>query len=128
MVEITAEQAIKKLEYDQAKVQQIEREIIRISKLIDEIEVTKNTIEGLSSEEKSALLPLGGGIYLPSKVGGADKILLNIGAGVVVEKETLEAILVLQKRKELLSENAKELQALLQKIGQESPPITGLPS
>ena len=48
----------------------------------------------------AALVPLGAGTMVRAKLTGEKKVLIDVGAGVVVEKELGDAIAVLEKRLE----------------------------
>ena len=57
--------------------------------------------------ESETLVPIGMGTYVPTKVSSANKIILNIGAGVAVEKDFPSAINYLEAR-------IKEIEVALQ--------------
>jgi prefoldin alpha subunit len=57
------------------------------------------SIKSLSQKpESNTLIPVGMGTYLPTKISSANKIILNIGAGVCVEKDFSSAINYLEAR------------------------------
>ena len=57
------------------------------------------TMKALAADPESlALLPLGGGTMVRVKVTGPDKILVNIGADVVMQRTNGEAIAFLQEK------------------------------
>ncbi|MGI9565861.1 MAG: prefoldin subunit alpha [Nitrosopumilus sp.] len=57
--------------------------------------------------ESETFVPIGMGTYVPTKVSSANKIILNIGAGVAVEKDFPSAINYLEAR-------IKEIEVALQ--------------
>jgi prefoldin alpha subunit len=71
---------------------QVELETLQ-SYLID-LTRSKQTLEGLKAEKKAdeTLIQLGSGVLMRVKPLNKNKVLLNIGAGVVVEKKIGEAI------------------------------------
>ena len=57
------------------------------------------SIQSLSKNpESETLVPIGMGTYIPTKVSSTNKIILNIGAGVAVEKDFTSAINYLEAR------------------------------
>lgn len=48
--------------------------------------------------ESDTLVPIGMGTYIPTKISSTNKIVLNIGAGVAVEKDFASAINYLEAR------------------------------
>ena len=66
------------------------------------------SIRSLSKNpESETLVPIGMGTYIPSKISSSDKIVLNVGAGVAVEKDFASAINYLEAR-------IKEIEVALQ--------------
>jgi len=72
---------------------------------------TKSAIDSLKemSEKKeySTLVPLGMGTFVKSKISSEDKIVLNVGAGIAIEKDKSSAINFLESR-------IKEIEVALQ--------------
>ncbi|MFB5598508.1 MAG: prefoldin subunit alpha [Nitrosopumilaceae archaeon] len=57
------------------------------------------SIKSLSNNpESDTLVPIGLGTYVPTKISSDSKIILNIGAGVAVEKDFASAINYLEER------------------------------
>lgn len=56
------------------------------------------SIEGLDGQSKEVLTQIGGGAMLRSPAPSTDKVLLNIGANVVIEKPKEEAVAMLEER------------------------------
>ena len=96
----------------------IQARIIEIQMMKDEL---SRTIESLEFFEKSegdveALLNLGGGVFAYVDVKNSRKMLVDVGAGVVVEKEVKEAIETLTKKRQNVEETEKKLKELLEQI------------
>ena len=70
-----------------------------------------SAIESIKSlnqkSESDTLIPIGMGTYVPTKISSTNKIVLNVGAGVAVEKDFPSAINYLEAR-------IKEIQIALQ--------------
>ena len=70
-----------------------------------------SAIESIKSlnqkSESDTLIPIGMGTYVPTKISSTNKIVLNVGAGVAVEKDVPSAINYLEAR-------IKEIEVALQ--------------
>ncbi len=96
----------------------IQTRIIEIQMMKEEL---NRTIESLEFFEKTeddveALLNLGGGVFAYVDVSNSKKMLVDVGAGVVVEKEVKDAIETLSRKKQNVEETEKKLGELLQQI------------
>lgn len=58
-----------------------------------ELNMTKQTLEGMKKENPDALVfvPIGGGSYIKAKLTDVDKVVYGVGAGVSIEKSLEEA-------------------------------------
>ena len=79
--------------------------------LVNILRDTKNAIDSLkelgNNKDANTLLPIGMGTFVKSKISSEDKIVLNIGAGVAMEKDKDSAINFLESR-------IKEIEVALQ--------------
>jgi prefoldin alpha subunit len=81
------------------------------------------SIKGIGEKNESdTLVPLGMGTFVKTKISSNDKIVLNVGAGVAIEKDREAAINVLESRiKEIevaLNETAAQKQEVASKLEQ----------
>ncbi len=81
------------------------------------------SIRGINQKQEfESLIPVGLGTYVKANVSGASKVLLAVGAGIMVEKEHDSAINYLESRiKELqvaLNETATQKHQLLMRLEQ----------
>lgn len=77
-----------------------------LERILLESQSSLDTIKGLSSsQETEALIPVGAGVLLRATPPATDKVLLNIGANVVVEKTREGATKFIEKRVGELEEN-----------------------
>ena len=82
-----------------------------------------DSIKSLSDKSDSeTLVPIGMGTYIPTKISSTNKIIMNIGAGVAVEKDFPSAINYLEARiKEIevaLQDNAAKKQDAASRLEQ----------
>ena len=102
----------------QSEAEAIQRRIIELELVDSQLEKTIESLEYFNSLDGSveALMNLGGGIFAYVDVKNAKKMLVDVGAGVVVEKEVGEAIEFLKKKRELIQKNVTNLEQVLQQI------------
>jgi prefoldin alpha subunit len=91
------------LESFAASLDQKEEAIIAI---IREAVASIDSIKEIQNKESPALIPIGHGTYVKAVMEGSQKVLLEVGAGVVVEKDHESAINHLEMR-------IKEMQVVL---------------
>lgn len=88
------------------------RENLLISSFND-IENAEETINEISRRKGfETLVYIGGGVYVQGNINAIDKVLVNIGANIVVEKKLNDALTFLQARKE-------EIKKILDNISQQ---------
>jgi prefoldin alpha subunit len=101
----------------------LEREAT-VTKLIEEARLASYALQNISlDKENEALMPLGVGVYLKTNIPSIDKLLVNIGAGVTIEKthqDTLHYIESRMKEFEIglnqLREQKKQITSQLEQI------------
>ncbi len=102
----------------------LRKEAEGIQERIEEIQLVKNeldkAIESLEFFEKAesidALLNLGGGVFAYADVKENKKVLVDVGAGVIIEKDVSDAIETLRNKKREMDEAEKKLKELLNQI------------
>jgi len=72
------------------------------------------------------LVPIGSGSFIHGKLASKENVILNVGAGVSIEKRSEEAIEILRTRKNEVLEGSKKLTEVLAKIDQEMQKIQGI--
>jgi len=93
-----------------AELTQKESSIINI---IREANSAIHSIKGISTQSESdSLVPLGLGAFMKSKVDSNEKIIINVGSGIAIEKNHVDAINYLESR-------LKELEIALQDTNQQ---------
>ncbi|MCD4759626.1 prefoldin subunit alpha [archaeon] len=79
------------------QVQQIEQQVATIGMQLTELEQLKeNLIELKTLKNKKIHTPIGAGIFLESELKETNNVLLNVGANVIVKKDTDSAIKLLE--------------------------------
>ncbi len=102
----------------QSEAEAIQRKIFELEIVDSQLEKTIESLEYFDSldEGVEALMNLGGGVFAYVDVKNAKKMLVDVGAGVVVEKEVKEAIDFLKKKRETIQQNVTTLEQALQQI------------
>lgn len=123
--EMTKEQQEKLLIYQllQARLEELKKHSSLLEQNFLEIE---NSVAGLDTlkktkQESDVLMPFGSGIYTPSVLKPVKKILVDIGAGVVMEKSVPEAEELLKERREeigkVITNIQKEASQIVDRMG-----------
>ena len=101
----------------------LEREAT-VTKLIEEARLASYALQNISlDKENEALMPIGVGVYLKTNIPSIDKLLVNIGAGVTIEKTREDTLHYIESRiKEFeiglnqLTEQKKQITSQLEQI------------
>ncbi len=98
-----------------------QNEINRLRNMANETRRTISALEDLKQfkGKQNSIVPLGAGVFLHSTVDLTKPTLVDMGAGVVVEKEIDEAISILRERLKNIDENVKVLTANLSKMSKQ---------
>ncbi len=105
---------------------------------MQQLNLTQVTAEGLNralgaveamekaEEGQEMLVPIGSGSFVHARLASREKIVLNVGAGVSIEKTVPEAKEALTARKADVAEASKKLSEVLSKIDQEMQKIQAI--
>ena len=70
-----------------------------LSRLVEESHLASTTIQNISSDtDVESLMPIGLGVYVKTHVPPIKKLLVNLGAGVAVEKSRDDALIYVEAR------------------------------
>ena len=90
---------------------------VTVSKLMEEAHLASNTIQNITSEsEVESLMPIGIGVYVKTTVPPIKKLLINMDAGVAVEKSREDALNYVETRIKEYEVAARQLEAQRQEI------------
>ncbi|KYK34704.1 MAG: hypothetical protein AYK22_04910 [Thermoplasmatales archaeon SG8-52-3] len=86
----------------------------------------KITLENLKNTEKDKeiLLPIGGSTFVNATLKNPSNVLFDIGAGVIAEKKTEEAIIKIDKKIEELQKTQERVLAVMQNIQNSSAEVS----
>ena len=90
---------------------------VTVSKLMEEAHLASNTIQTINSEsDVESLMPIGIGVYVKSVVPPVKKLLINLDAGVAIEKSREDALNYVETRIKEYEVAARQLEAQRQEI------------
>ncbi len=109
----------------QSEAEVLQRRIVELELLANEYSRTLETLEFFDSIDDGveALMNLGGGVFAYVDIKNCKKMLVDIGSGVVVEREVKDAIEFIKKRKSDVEENVQKLTQMLQQVAQQAAKI-----
>ncbi|MCS3922991.1 prefoldin subunit alpha [Methanosalsum natronophilum] len=101
-----------------ARVETLYQQINAVQSQIDECTSALNTINELKeiNDELDTMVPIGAGSYLHAKLTKPDTVVVNIGAGISVEKTVENAIKTLNRRKDDLTKTVEQLQSSMNQL------------
>lgn len=90
---------------------------VTVSKLMEEAHLASNTIQNITSEsDVESLMPIGIGVYIKAMVPPIKKLLINLDAGVAIEKNREDALNYVETRIKEYEVAARQLEAQRQEI------------
>ena len=90
---------------------------VTVSKLLEEAHMASNTIQNITSEsDVESLMPIGIGVYVKTNVPPIKKLLINLDAGVAIEKNREDALNYVETRIKEYEVAARQLEAQRQEI------------
>jgi prefoldin alpha subunit len=90
---------------------------VTLSKLMEEAHLASNTIQTITSEsDVESLMPIGIGVYVKTLVPPIKKLLINLDAGVAIEKSREDALNYVETRIKEYEVAARQFEAQRQEI------------
>jgi len=93
--------------------QVLEARLSEIEVTIEALNDMKNVIEGSES-----LVPLGSGCFGHGNISKKDNVVIDVGAGIMIEKPIAEALKIIKGRKSEVDNVKIKLQSEIEKIGE----------
>jgi prefoldin alpha subunit len=112
------QEKIAALQYLQEEAETLQRRVVELELLESEYRKTLETLEFFESidTDVEALMNLGGGVFAYVDVKSSKKMLVDIGSGVVVEREVKDAIEFVKNKIKRIEENQEKLTLMLQQV------------
>ncbi|MDQ4050101.1 MAG: prefoldin subunit alpha [Thermoproteota archaeon] len=90
---------------------------VTVSKLMEEAHLASNTIQTITAEsDVESLMPIGIGVYVKTVVPPIKKLLINLDAGVAIEKNREDVLNYVETRIKEYEVAARQLEAQRQEI------------
>lgn len=120
--EKTITQNLTLIEYYKEQLNSLDMQLQMSQAALNDYTKAKLTLENLSksTKEDDILIPIGGGTFIKGNTTDNNKILTDIGAGIVTEKPLKDALAKVDERIKLMQENRDKLINLAQKIQTEA--------
>lgn len=97
-----------RLEFLQKQIQVLEHQLSELKEVGDSI--------GAIDANEEILFPLGAGVYIKGKLVSSDKVVMNVGRGVVVEKKAEDALALVSEQIKSLEEIFIQMSAEMQDV------------
>ncbi|PIN74003.1 prefoldin subunit alpha [Candidatus Woesearchaeota archaeon CG10_big_fil_rev_8_21_14_0_10_45_16] len=106
----------------QGQIEQITEHVQLLNQQMQELDASKTALQDLAlSEAKSEMLaPVANGIFVKATLQDTQKLLVNVGAGTVVEKTVEEVINLLKQQEEEMSSKIMEAEGFMQHLHQKA--------
>lgn len=92
------------LQIQQAKGEAIRSQMQQMEASILEISAAVDAIQNLKKAKSDTLVPVGAGVFISCPKPDSDKVVINIGASVMVSKKPEEAVKMLEERQKKISD------------------------
>lgn len=113
MQEIVAE-----VETLRAQSNALQQQLMVVLNTLQELRAAQQALENLDTigSESEMLVPLGGGAFINAHLGDTSKVVLNLGANIMAEKKTSEAVSVLEGQIKQLNDAQRKLEDAITSI------------
>jgi len=110
-----AREVIVKLKYIESQIATLQGQLGMLDRGLMEIATTKTSLASIKelTKETGSLLPLGSGMFAKGTLSKQDKILTDVGAGAIIEKDITEADKILDGREKDIKANILNIQQVL---------------
>lgn len=104
----------------------LDMQINYIQSAVAEYTRAKVTVENLEKLEKETemIIPIGGGAFIDAKPTNSSKVLVDIGAGYITEKNYEDAVKKIEQRIEMLEKTQERIQSMMQQMEKEATEIS----
>lgn len=104
----------------QSQIESLQAQTEVLSDQMQEIENTMETLEGMEEVEEGTeiLVPIGSGSYIPAEVKDPNKILSDIGAGLVAERTPKKVMDLVERWKSDLEESQERIQERIEELNE----------
>jgi prefoldin alpha subunit len=99
---------------------------VTVTRLMEEARLASSSIQGIPSDsEVESLMPIGIGVYIKTNVSPVKKLLVNLGAGVAMEKSREDALNYVEAKIKEYEVAIRQLESQRQEIAMRMQQIQG---
>jgi prefoldin alpha subunit len=108
------------MRYLEQTAEALQQRISMVNAAITDLSYANATLDGIEKEKENAemLVPIGGSSYVKVKLADSDKVLINMGSGVSVEKNLADAKVTLKERLDELEKTMTSAQQQFSQIAE----------
>ena len=103
-------QIANELQVQQAKGEAIRKQMEAMQTSLMELGSAIDAVNNIKKAKGDTLVPLGSGVYLSCPKLAVDRVIINIGANVMIQKKPDEAVKILETRQKKLNSIIKAMQ------------------
>lgn len=108
------------LQFYEAQAKQLQRNVEMLQEALEEAMSTQSAVQALSKAEGATIFPLGSRVFVSAKPEKKNKLLVEAGAGVMVEKTCEEAAADLEESVKKIREGLVKAQEQLAEISRKA--------
>ncbi len=114
------------IEQYKEQINSVEMQSSYIQAIINEYNKVKITLEQIAKikKESEVLLPLGGSTFIEANITDPSKVLFDIGAGIITEKTSINAINKIDERINDLQKTQEKLITIMQNLQNEATEVS----
>lgn len=118
MADEELKESVQRIKLMEGQISMLQQQALALSNAVAEMSNTRSTLESMRGLEKEseALLPLGSGIFAHGTIGKQPSVLVDVGAGILVEKSPEEAGRLLDGREAEARKNLEGIHSLMGSI------------
>ena len=113
------------LQLQQTRGEAIRQQMGQMQQTVIEIGAAMEAINNLKKAKGETLVPIGAGVFVSCPKPDSERVIINIGANLMVNKKPDDAVKMLEDRQKKVRDAMKEAQAELQQIVRTVEELTG---
>jgi prefoldin alpha subunit len=106
----------------QQQMEQVSQHLEMFNQQLSELDISINAVKELETAEKDneLLAPIADGIFFKAKLIDNQKLVVNVGSNVTVERTVPEVVVLLKEQKKETSKRMQEADEVMQHISKEA--------
>ena len=102
----------------QQQLEQLQEQLNQVQQQLAELSISKSAVEELTSIEKGTeiLTPIANGVFVKASLQNNDKLIVNVGSGVTVERNPTEVVKLLAEQEVGLQDQLVQGQRFMEEL------------